>query len=1225
MVFFGARENLGKRGNEPRENLEPTEKERYDQGSSIVRCKSLSCASNHNQPGSNIYEVTLLHNRPKLNPNTRQREPERDPLLNTRIGNYEIIARIGQGGMGNVYLGEHPIIRKKVAVKVLREDTSYRPEAVQRFWAEARMISQISHPNVVAVSDFGETPLGQFYFVMEYLDGKPLSAILKEEGVFSTARGIHILAQVAKGLSGAHAKGVIHRDLKPDNILLIDKSPEPELVKILDFGVAKLADLSSERDEMQPRVKTEWGTVLGTPAYMSPEQASGEELDARNDLYSLGIIAYELFTGDVPFKADTLGKLIHKHVHEIPVPPRRKNPEIFKELEDVILRCLEKRPNRRPSSAAEVARIFDALAEEVGEGQEDSTNVQIPLAARKDTQPPMAAHLASNEPDTARGPYEPLDFEESTTKTPASLMEELNAMKSGRQPAAKLPPNGKADPVTARAPVPEEISRAGSYANDLNPQTSKSPQLIKELLFEDSEVIRRQENQGEQTRIAPKAPSETRSLRPLGKEQSQSGPNQKPKRPLTQDDDTTSIPGPKRAELERQKTDPEQPFHEKVRGRGFAKEPIVNHPSPENEAVIVPVPPSTWEDTSLESLRPQKSAAYRAPVPAAVSESGSWDDTAIREESDPGWAQIPTRIAKEGGSAALLPSVEPKAKNPKSAESKPTKSQPLPAQAKAEPVRPAPERPKTNDNWDAIPTSMVPSPLDQSRSAFAKNNNNGHMRTPSKLEVAKPASAYKAKAFSSEDFDSTEYPTRSPTGAAPIVPLPTAIKPAAPRPTEPPVDEDYIKTLRPDDDYMKTLRPPDQMQVDDDEDEQIKTLRPEDDYIKQRVANERKAREPLEDPNESQMRTALRPELPSAPPLPPPPVQVTAPPKPRPAATATQAESEAAPVKRSAPAPEPPRVLPPEPKRVPDRQRTMAADPLPPKPPEAPKFEAPKPRPIEAAPLPAPPVPPASKDEFVLPEPGPISLALANAAMAAPAGEFADAAKLAGKARRRLMFMAIIVGALAATVVAMLLARYLKTPKKIDIAAIPAISKKASNNTIDITQKGPDNAPVSAPNTPNTTLPNASMATTPETPATPEVPLDDRVAIYIDPDKANCAKSVLASSETGSSSQIQSTIPYKPLRADVTYTFTAEGFQEQKYNLSKIKGNELKLCLLPEEEKPDPKPTKNQPKKVEPKKVEPKKVEPKKVEPKKVEPKKVEPKKVEPKNERTGKSSNPEL
>jgi serine/threonine protein kinase len=1125
----------------------------------------------------------LLPNQPKHNNNLRPREPERDPLLHTRIGNYEIISRIGQGGMGNVYLGEHPIIRKKVAVKVLREDTSSRPEAVQRFWAEARMISQISHPNVVAISDFGETPLGQFYFVMEYLDGKTLSALIKEEVVFSNSRGIHILTQMAKGLSGAHAQGVIHRDLKPDNILLLDKSPDPEAVKILDFGVAKLADISSQRDNNQPRIRTEWGTVLGTPTYMSPEQASGEELDARSDLYSLGIIAYEFFTGDVPFKADTLGKLIHKHSHEIPIPPRRKNPEIFKELENLILRCLEKRPDRRPSSAAEVVKILESLAEA---GGDISTNIQIPLAASKSTQPPLSAlgHMPHDgEPDTGRAPFDPVDFEESTTKTPASLIDEVNVMKSGRmaQVTARKKVVANDAALTHRAPLgdddPSAFRGSSLYSDDSFPETSKSPPLIKELLFEDSEISRRQQN-GEQTRIAPSKNPETRSMRPLGKE-----PSFQQMRSFAQqdDDDPTSFPErpSKRQDLDRQKTDPETPFQEKLRNRGFAKEATFKQ-TPDNAPLIVPVPPTTWEDTSLESLRPQKSSAYKAPIPAEPSESGSWDDTAIREESDPGWAQIPTRIAREGANGLILNSVEALVKATKK-----------------------PETPKREDNWDAISTSLAPSPLDQARLPVAKNNH--YLQPPPKLENAQP-SVYKAKigpAFASEDFDSVEYPTRIPTGAAPIVTLPAASKPSnTSRPPEPPpsVDEDNIKTLRPNDDYIKTLRP---------NDNYVKAQRPSD----ERRPKERNQRpsEPLEETNESQVKTALRPPEPS--PSPPKPIPAPKLPKQQVSAATQQEFVPETPIRK--PAPPEPKVALPEPQRQ-ERQRTVAADPMPlPKPVEhpKPKPELPKPKLV----LPAPP-----EDDFPLPSPGPISMALMASAVVAPAAEMMDAAQLAGRARKRLLIMAIVVGALAASVVAMVLARYLKTPPTINLDELETIESKASTPTLDITVNTPNSKPI---------IPLATSQETP--PVAIEPPLENRIAIYLDPDKPDCARTVTATSSTGNSNQIQTTSPYKPLRADVVYTFSAEGFKEQVINLSKINANELKLCLLPlplevikpkiePEKKPEKKPKVEPEKKPEKKpKIEPEKKP--KVEPEKKPEKK--PKVETDVNKRTGKTSNPEL
>ena len=281
--------------------------------------------------------------------------------------------------------------------------------------------------------------------------------------------------------------------------------------------------------------------------------------------------------------------------------------------------------------------------------------------------------------------------------------------------------------------------------------------------------------------------------------------------------------------------------------------------------------------------------------------------------------------------------------------------------------------------------------------------------------------------------------------------------------------------------------------------------------------------------------------------------------------------------------------------------------PKPVEPPKA-KLELPKPK-LE---LPPPEPPPFPKDDFPLPSPGPISMALMASAASAPAAEMMDAAQLAGRARKRLLIMAIVVGALAATVVAMVLARYLKAPKKINLNTLEAVGGKASTPTLDITLNTPKTNP--------TTQIAASLATPP--PPVVEPPLENRVAIYLDPDKPSCARTVMATSSTGSSSQIQSTSPYKPLRADVVYTFSAEGFQEQSYNLSKIKGNELKLCLVPvavEPIKTTPKTNVIKPKVETEKKP---KVETEKKP--KVETEK-KPKVETDINKRTGKTSNPEL
>jgi serine/threonine-protein kinase len=271
-----------------------------------------------------------------------------DPLIGTLVdGRYEIESVLGEGGMGIVYGARHRSLDKRFALKVMRAGMAEQDELAQRFIQEARAAAAIHHPNVVQITDFGELPGCAPYFVMEFLDGLPLSKLLKSGGPPPFARALRILKQVAAALGAAHAAGVVHRDLKPDNIHITGN----DVVKVLDFGVAMVAGAGR---------LTRTGTVYGTPHYLSPEQASGDTVDHRADVYALGIIMYEMFAGRVPFEADSYMGVLTKHMFMVPEPPSRVNAAVRElgALEDVTLKCLEKKPNARyPSMEALITEI----------------------------------------------------------------------------------------------------------------------------------------------------------------------------------------------------------------------------------------------------------------------------------------------------------------------------------------------------------------------------------------------------------------------------------------------------------------------------------------------------------------------------------------------------------------------------------------------------------------------------------------------------------------------------------------------------------------------------------------------------------------------------------------------------------------------------------------------------------------------------------------------------
>ncbi len=273
-------------------------------------------------------------------------------LVGKSIGNYQIRAKLGEGGMGTVYLGEHPLIGKRVAVKVLLEELAANETVVSRFFNEAKAVNDIGHQNIVDIVDFGKmkNDYGSdvVYFIMEFLDGESLAVRLKRGGL-TNVELLHMMTQCCSALSASHQKGIVHRDLKPDNIYLCTRGGDRNFIKILDFGIAKLTGdggLSSH--------KTRTGLVIGTPSYMSPEQCEGKGLiDHRSDIYSLGVVMYELATGRVPFPGEGFGEILVAHLTKTPERPCALNPDLAPEIEAIILHAIEKDKNRRFQTMAE--------------------------------------------------------------------------------------------------------------------------------------------------------------------------------------------------------------------------------------------------------------------------------------------------------------------------------------------------------------------------------------------------------------------------------------------------------------------------------------------------------------------------------------------------------------------------------------------------------------------------------------------------------------------------------------------------------------------------------------------------------------------------------------------------------------------------------------------------------------------------------------------------------
>jgi serine/threonine protein kinase len=256
--------------------------------------------------------------------------------------------------MGVVYLAEHPVIGKKVALKAIHPELSRNAEVVSRFVTEAKSVNQIGHEHIVDIADFGTTPGGEFYFIMEYLQGEALSDRLKVQGRLDPTRAMVIGAQIADALDASHEQGIIHRDLKPENIFLVQRGGSKDFVKVLDFGLAKLT-----QTEEKVSHKTRAGSVMGTPYYMAPEQCEGKtEIDPRADIYSLGVLMFEMLTGKVPFGGDGYGEIIVKHITMPPPSVRSLVPELSAELDLILFRALAKDRTQRFQTMAE---LRDAL------------------------------------------------------------------------------------------------------------------------------------------------------------------------------------------------------------------------------------------------------------------------------------------------------------------------------------------------------------------------------------------------------------------------------------------------------------------------------------------------------------------------------------------------------------------------------------------------------------------------------------------------------------------------------------------------------------------------------------------------------------------------------------------------------------------------------------------------------------------------------------------------
>jgi eukaryotic-like serine/threonine-protein kinase len=409
-----------------------------------------------------------------------------DELIGTLVaGRYRVVSRLGQGGMGNVYLAVHEAIEKKIALKVLRLEFSIKPELVTRFQQEAISASRVKHPGVLDVFDFGRLDNGCFFIAMELLQGRDLADELERRHVLDPESAVRIALQVCRALAAAHSQGVVHRDLKPENVYLQDTSDGEVTVKIVDFGIAQLrnnAELAAQQTERRRLTRT--GMIFGTPEYMSPEQALGKDVDARADVYAAGIILFEMLTGAVPFTGDSFFGVLNAHLSQpLPAMPSLYPAlSISRELEAAISRALAKNPDERYRSMRELAAELSATpegrrvgalgsVESVPPGPAQAIERSHPTSAQfTETQPePMAA---GNAPSGTPHPIESARRQPARRSLGGVIL--LGVVVAGATAAATVLLWGRAGPSPALESV---ASTAAASAEPVAPPASSAAPL----------------------------------------------------------------------------------------------------------------------------------------------------------------------------------------------------------------------------------------------------------------------------------------------------------------------------------------------------------------------------------------------------------------------------------------------------------------------------------------------------------------------------------------------------------------------------------------------------------------------------------------------------------------------------------------------------------------------------------------------------------------------------
>ncbi len=358
-------------------------------------------------------------------------------------GRFRILAKLGEGGMGTVYRAEQISLKRTVALKLLRPEVAASPLLVRRFNAEAEAVAKLNHPNTVGIYDFGQDADGSLFISMEFIEGKSLRDVVHTEAPLPLRRALHIATQVCASLIDAHAHAIVHRDLKPDNVMLQERGRQRDVVRVLDFGIAKLRD-DSRQSQM---AMTQAGDMLGTPQYMAPEQIRGEHVDGRVDIYALGCMLYEMVTARLPYDAPNVMALLSKHLLEAPVPPSQRRPDLNlpRAIDDLLLAAMAKDPGARPQTMEQYAEHLSAVL------------ATLPLDAAPSwapSAPPPTGHLAAS-PTPGFTPHGPPPA--SPAVTPAALAAPVGPLPYSSTPAPAPPaymPAPAPPPAYVPAPPP---------------------------------------------------------------------------------------------------------------------------------------------------------------------------------------------------------------------------------------------------------------------------------------------------------------------------------------------------------------------------------------------------------------------------------------------------------------------------------------------------------------------------------------------------------------------------------------------------------------------------------------------------------------------------------------------------------------------------------------------------------------------------------------------------